>query len=87
MIKLDTTVTLAVGEVKEFTLTNSNGMSAVLTNYGAILVSLFVPDKNGDEPPHQGAEGQIFAEDGRAGARALRLRAARPRRDQELQAG
>ena len=35
------------GEAKEFTLTNSNGMSAVLTNYGAILISLFVPGKNG----------------------------------------
>lgn len=30
-----------------FTLTNSNNMKAVLTNFGAILVSLFVPDKNG----------------------------------------
>ena len=36
------------GDVKEFTLSNSNGMSAVLTNYGAILVSLFVPDKTGN---------------------------------------
>lgn len=32
---------------KLFTLTNSNGMIAKLTNYGAILISLFVPDKNG----------------------------------------
>ena len=32
---------------KLFTLTNSNGMIAKLTNYGAILVSLFVPDKAG----------------------------------------
>ena len=29
-----------------FTLTNSNNMKAVLTNFGAILVSLFVPDKD-----------------------------------------
>lgn len=33
---------------KLFTLTNSNNMKAILTNYGAILVSLFVPDKNGN---------------------------------------
>lgn len=33
-------------EIKLFTLTNSNGMIAKLTNYGAILISLFVPDKN-----------------------------------------
>lgn len=32
---------------KLFTLTNSNGIIAKLTNYGAILVSLLVPDKNG----------------------------------------
>lgn len=32
---------------KLFTLTNSNNMKAVLTNFGAVLVSLFVPDKNG----------------------------------------
>lgn len=36
------------GEAKEFTLTNSNGMKAILTNYGAVLISLFVPDKNGN---------------------------------------
>lgn len=33
---------------KLFTLTNSNNMSAKLTNFGAVLVSLFVPDKNGN---------------------------------------
>lgn len=33
--------------VKLFTITNSNGLLAKLTNFGAILVSLFVPDKNG----------------------------------------
>jgi aldose 1-epimerase len=30
-----------------YTLTNANGMRARITNYGAILVSLDVPDKNG----------------------------------------
>lgn len=33
---------------KLFTLTNSNNIKAKLTNFGAILVSLFVPDKNGN---------------------------------------
>lgn len=33
---------------KLFTLTNSNNMKALITNFGAILVSLFVPDKNGN---------------------------------------
>ena len=34
-------------EVKLYTLTNTNGLKARITNYGAILVSLEVPDKNG----------------------------------------
>jgi len=34
-------------EVFEYTLTNSNGMKARIINYGAIVVSLEVPDKNG----------------------------------------
>lgn len=34
-------------EVKLFTITNSNGLVAKITNFGAVLVSLFVPDKNG----------------------------------------
>ncbi|MBO4815415.1 MAG: galactose mutarotase [Clostridia bacterium] len=34
-------------EAKLFTLTNSNNITAKLTNFGAVLVSLFVPDKNG----------------------------------------
>lgn len=34
-------------EAMLFKIKNSNNMEAVLTNYGAILVSLFVPDKNG----------------------------------------
>ena len=33
-------------DIKLFTITNSNGLIAKLTNFGAILVSLFVPDKN-----------------------------------------
>ena len=33
---------------KLFTLKNSNNMVAKLTNFGAVLVSLFVPDKNGN---------------------------------------
>lgn len=33
--------------VKLFTLYNSNGITAKITNFGATLVSLFVPDKNG----------------------------------------
>ncbi|MBC2581966.1 aldose epimerase family protein [Clostridium sp. DJ247] len=34
-------------EVNIFTLTNSNDLQAKIINYGGILVSLFVPDKNG----------------------------------------
>lgn len=34
--------------VKLFTITNSNGLIAKLTNFGAILVSLFIPDKHGN---------------------------------------
>ena len=34
-------------DVKIFTITNSNGLIAKLTNLGAVLVSLFVPDNNG----------------------------------------
>lgn len=30
-----------------FTLTNKNGIFAKLTDFGAVLISLFVPDKNG----------------------------------------
>lgn len=35
-------------EVKLFTLTNKNGMEAKVTEYGAILVSLKVPDRDGE---------------------------------------
>ena len=34
-------------EVSIFTLTNKNGLKARVTEYGAILVSMEVPDKNG----------------------------------------
>lgn len=34
-------------QVSLYTLTNQNGMTCQLTNYGARLVSLWVPDKNG----------------------------------------
>jgi aldose 1-epimerase len=34
-------------EVELYTLANTNGLKARITNYGAILVSLEVPDKNG----------------------------------------
>ena len=34
-------------EVKLYTLTNASGMEAKITEYGAILVSLKVPDKDG----------------------------------------
>lgn len=34
-------------EVDLYTMTNTNGITAKITNYGAILVSLKVPDKNG----------------------------------------
>lgn len=34
-------------EVYAFTLSNTNGMRAKVINYGAILVNLLVPDKNG----------------------------------------
>ena len=33
--------------VKMFSITNSNNLTAKLTNFGALLVSLFVPDKKG----------------------------------------
>ncbi|MDQ8193600.1 galactose mutarotase [Coraliomargarita sp. SDUM461003] len=40
--------TLPSGEAVDlFTLTNANGLSAEVTNYGAILVSLNVPDREG----------------------------------------
>jgi len=35
-------------DVKLFTLTNKNGMSAEISTYGGTIVSLMVPDKNGN---------------------------------------
>jgi len=35
-------------EVNLYTLTNTNGLRAKITNYGAILVSLEVPDRDGN---------------------------------------
>ncbi len=34
-------------DVDLYTLTNSNGMKVQITNYGGIVVALFVPDRNG----------------------------------------
>jgi aldose 1-epimerase len=36
-----------VSQVDLYTLKNSNGLEAKITNYGGIVVSLLVPDKNG----------------------------------------
>lgn len=36
------------GPADLYTLTNANGVQATITNYGGIIVSLLVPDKNGD---------------------------------------
>jgi len=47
MIEISDFGTFENKKVKLFTLTNSNGLIAKLTNFGAILVSLFVPDRNG----------------------------------------
>ena len=35
-------------DVKLFSVTNKNNITAKLTNFGAILVSLFVPNKDGN---------------------------------------
>ena len=37
------------GEVKLYTITNSNGMKAMVSSLGAALIKLVVPDKNGME--------------------------------------
>ena len=34
-------------EAELYTLTNNNGMTVSITNYGGIIVSVWVPDKNG----------------------------------------
>ena len=35
-------------QVKQYILTNKNGMKAVLLDYGAVVTELHVPDRNGD---------------------------------------
>ena len=47
MIKISNFVSSNDNNIKLFTITNSNGLIAKFTNFGAILISLFVPDKNG----------------------------------------
>ena len=47
MIEISDFGTFEDNNVKLFTITNSNGLIAKLTNFGAILVSLFVPDNCG----------------------------------------
>ena len=44
----DFTTTIEGDSVKFFVLTNGNGMEVTFTNYGQRLVSLYVPDKNGE---------------------------------------
>ena len=39
--------TIDGSQVDLYTLKNSNGLEAAITNYGGIVVSLTVPDKNG----------------------------------------
>ena len=40
---------LGSGEIAHlFTLTNTNGMEVKITNYGGIITSISIPDKNGD---------------------------------------
>jgi aldose 1-epimerase len=39
--------TIDGSQVDLYTLKNSNGLEATITNYGGIVVSLMVPDKNG----------------------------------------
>jgi aldose 1-epimerase len=48
MVKKELFGTLQNGEnIYSYTLTNNNGMSATIINYGATVVKLKVPDKNG----------------------------------------
>ena len=39
--------TIDGSQVELYTLKNTNGLEAKITNYGGIVVSLMVPDKNG----------------------------------------
>ena len=34
--------------VRKYTLTNANGMSVAVINYGGTITNIFVPDKNGE---------------------------------------
>ena len=36
-------------EISLFTLKNKNGMEIRVSDYGAVLVNVFVPDKNGEK--------------------------------------
>ena len=47
MIEISDFGTFENNDVKLFTIRNSNGLIAKLSNFGAILISLFVPNKNG----------------------------------------
>ena len=47
MIKISDFGKFETKDIKLFTITNSNNITAKITNFGAILVSLFVPNKNG----------------------------------------
>lgn len=40
--------TIAGEDIVLYSLKNKNGMQADVMNFGAILVNLFVPDKNGE---------------------------------------
>ncbi|MBC7363084.1 MAG: galactose mutarotase [Candidatus Aminicenantes bacterium] len=46
-VKEETVAALEGKEIKFFKLENSHGLQAVLMNYGATLISLFVPDRQG----------------------------------------
>lgn len=48
IIKEKTLCSLGQKDIDVYTLFNNNGMSAKITNYGGIVISLFVPDKNGN---------------------------------------
>jgi len=41
-------------EVNAYTLKNANGMEVKIINYGAIVVSLTAPDKNGNSRSNRG---------------------------------
>ena len=47
-------------EVSLFTITNNNGIKAVITDFGATLVKLFVPNKDGVVKVKQSLQYLIF---------------------------